>query len=341
MKNILVAVSGLSPQVVTETLYCLEVKKKIRIDEIYVITTTRGKDVITGKDEEYNIKRKYPTLISQIEKVCKKYDINLPKFENTSKYIITADEQTIEMYDIRNDIHNKLFPNKVCEVLKNLSSSNENILHCSLSGGRKTMCVDMALAISIFGGNNDKLYHVLTDDKLENSKFYPENAQESKMLEIAEIPFIRLRSLLAKSTNNKLFNNMSYLDIVKHLQNELKILSTDKLTLNIKRGEIVYGENEIVKIAPIQSNLYTYIINNSDSDSGICISKLEEYLYGKFEKDNKIRTVISKTNNALLKAVSDENYALFEIDNLGKDEISGLGIYGVKAPRNKIQIIKD
>ena len=340
MKNILVAVSGLTPQVITETLYCLEVKKKIKIDEIYIITTTRGKDVITGKDKEYNIEKKYPPLISEIEKLCSRYKVNLPKFANTSKYIITADEQTTEMYDIRNDIDNKLFPNKVCEVLKKLSSSNDNVLHCSVSGGRKTMSVDMALAISIFGRNDDKLYHVLTDDKLQFSKFYPDSAQESKMLEIAEIPFIRLRSLLAKSTNNKLFNNMSYLDIVNHLQNELKLLNTDKLILNLRRGEIYYGENEIVKIPYTQSKLYKYIINNSDSDSGICIIELEKYLYGEYKKDGKIRTVISKTNKTLLKAVSDENYALFDIDNIGKDESTGVGIYGVKAPRNKIQIIE-
>ena len=340
MKNILVALSGLTPQVITETLYCLSVKKKITIDEIYIVTTQRGKDIITGKDKEYNIKRKYPPLISEIEKLCSRYKVNLPKFANTSKYIITADEQTTEMYDIRNDTHNKLFPNKICEVLKKLSSSNDNVLHCSVSGGRKTMSVDMALAISIFGRNNDKLYHVLTDDKLEFSKFYPDSAQESKMLEIAEIPFIRLRSLLAKSTNNKLFNNMSYLDIVKHLQNELKLLNTDRLILNIRRGEIFYGENEIIKIPPIQSKLYKFIINNSDSESGLCISELEKYLYGEFKKDSNIRTVIAKTKNTIKRAVSDENYMLFDIDNIGKDESTGLGIYGVQAPRDKIQIIE-
>ena len=40
--NILIAVSGSTPQILTETLYNLVVQRKIPIDEIYVLTTTHG-----------------------------------------------------------------------------------------------------------------------------------------------------------------------------------------------------------------------------------------------------------------------------------------------------------
>src|SRR3990170_7474681 len=50
-KEILIAVAGLTPQVVTETLYYLTQVKKPRskISEIYVITTSDGKREILDK----------------------------------------------------------------------------------------------------------------------------------------------------------------------------------------------------------------------------------------------------------------------------------------------------
>lgn len=66
MKNILLAVTGLSPQVITETLYVLHQNNR-HVDAIHVITTRDGKekvysDLLGGKKghyfrylEEYNI----------------------------------------------------------------------------------------------------------------------------------------------------------------------------------------------------------------------------------------------------------------------------------------------
>jgi len=50
-KQILIAVTGLTPQIVTETLYCLTQVKKppSKIQEIYVITTSDGKQAIIEK----------------------------------------------------------------------------------------------------------------------------------------------------------------------------------------------------------------------------------------------------------------------------------------------------
>jgi len=44
MKNILLAVTGLSPQVITETLYALHQNNR-KVDSVHVITTRDGKDL--------------------------------------------------------------------------------------------------------------------------------------------------------------------------------------------------------------------------------------------------------------------------------------------------------
>jgi CRISPR-associated protein (TIGR02584 family) len=48
MKNILLAVVGLSPQVVTETLYALHQQGR-QVDSIEIITTRQGKEMIHAR----------------------------------------------------------------------------------------------------------------------------------------------------------------------------------------------------------------------------------------------------------------------------------------------------
>jgi CRISPR-associated protein Csx14 len=48
MKNVMLAVSGLSPQVITETLYALHQSNR-HVDTIHVITTRDGKEKIFGE----------------------------------------------------------------------------------------------------------------------------------------------------------------------------------------------------------------------------------------------------------------------------------------------------
>ncbi|RMG40951.1 MAG: hypothetical protein D6732_02930, partial [Methanobacteriota archaeon] len=45
-RNIFLAVSGLTPQIITETFYILTVIQKINIQEIVIITTSKGKEKV-------------------------------------------------------------------------------------------------------------------------------------------------------------------------------------------------------------------------------------------------------------------------------------------------------
>jgi len=337
-KNILIAVSGLTPQIITETLYCLAVKKKIQIDELYIITTSKGRDIIFGTDEEFNIKRKYPPLKREIKRLCDTYKIKFPKFDNNDNHIITAKEQSTDLYDIRNDKHNKLFPNKVCEFIKDKTRIKETILHCSISGGRKTMSVDLAFALSLFGKQEDKLYHVLIDEKLEFSKFFPENKKEDALLEIAEIPYVKLRPLIAEQTENKAFKSMSYTDIVNYMQRQLKIKSSDKLYISKKRNEIWFGENERVKMLPKELMMYTYFIERKNSGfPSLHINDIAKEFYNDSKEVDNVYTKISKINNHIRKAINDiDTESIFMI--MGPAEF-GTSQYGIIADTEKFELL--
>jgi CRISPR-associated protein (TIGR02584 family) len=48
-RNVLVAVAGHTPAIITETLWALEQQRRVRIDEIRIITTADGRDSIVSE----------------------------------------------------------------------------------------------------------------------------------------------------------------------------------------------------------------------------------------------------------------------------------------------------
>lgn len=262
MKNILICVSGLTPQIVTETLFCLAVKEKIPIDEIYVLTTKRGRDVILGLDEHPTTPK--TPLSKEIKNLCKEYKIKSPKFENNEKHIIVAKEESIELSDIRSDKDNILFPNKVAAFIREKSFDPSNVLYCSITGGRKSMSVHIANALSIFARENDKLLHVLTKEEHEFKGFYPKTKKEINDLELAEIPFVRLRPLLSAEDKDQNLFEMSFDEIVKRTQNNLKVLSDkNKLIIDIERREIKY-KMEKISLEPLEFLFYYFFVDSKE-----------------------------------------------------------------------------
>lgn len=336
MKNILVCVTGLTPQVVTETLYCLSMQKKILIDELYVVTTSRGRDVIIGTDEEFNRKRGYPALKQELERMCQKHKkIKLPKF--SFKDIIVAENQSIELPDIRDDRDNRLFPNKLCEFINLKTKDSENVLHCSISGGRKSMSVDMAFAVSIFGRAKDKLWHVLTHADKEFKHFFPENKVQENDLELAEIPFVKLRSIIGAETRNKSFGKMKYMQLVQFTQEKIKQSFIDKILLDVRRNEVTVGDNEPVRLEPAKFKFYKYIIEKKlEGNESVTVEEILNECTHKFRKKGIVEAV-SKITEKIQGIVTDVD--LQSLIVVRGPDVFGAGRYGVLADKTKIKLI--
>jgi CRISPR-associated protein (TIGR02584 family) len=357
-KNILVCVSGLTPQIVTETLFCLTVKDQIEIDEIYVLTTKRGRDVILGKDK-HPITPKTP-LKDEINKLCKQYRIKKPLFEENDKHIIVAKEESIELSDIRSDKDNILFPNKICEFLRSITSNPENTLYCSITGGRKSMSVHLANALAIFARENDRLLHVLTKEEHEFKGFYPITKEEIKDLELSDIPFVRLRSILSAELKRPELLQSNFEDIVRFTQKQLKTLApSNKLILDIERRELRYG-NDYIILEPLEFVFYYLFvdsksrgINNisvqqfiSDETQNRLIEYFEEFYPEFYIKEKKwykkgfskedFRVRRSKVNNKISRLIDDPDIAdLFTI-NVNKKY--GSSTYYIRAEKDRLVI---
>lgn len=302
--NILVTVSGLTPQVITEAFYCLWKKKNIPINEIRVITTKRGRDIILKCDKQFH----YPPLKQELEALCKKYELPYPKFEINDKHIIVAKEQSIELYDIRTDKHNILFPNKVCDVISSLTSDPDNTIYSCISGGRKTMSVYLAFAMSLFGRAKDKLFHVITSEENAFKHFYPRTDKEDKELEIAEIPYVRLRKYLTHQKKSGKIKKFKYDSLVQLTQHEISPEDDFKMYLNTKSSFIQFANNDPIKIPPVEMKLYSYIIKQLklNNTSSIHKSQLIEHMFAKASTgERNVLSIISKLNNHIREAISN------------------------------------
>jgi len=333
MKNILICVTGLTPQVVTETLFCLSHQKKIRIDELYIVTTSRGRDVIMGIDEKINL----PPLKNELKRMCDKYKINNPKFEYNDTHVIVASDLSIELHDIRNDKDNKLFPNTLCDFMNNISKDKNNVLHCSISGGRKSMSVDMAFALSLFGRESDKLWHILTHENQEFKGFFPENEIEEKELELAELPFVRLRSIIGNETGNKSFTKkMKYTDIVKFTQEKIKQSFVDKIFIDCKRNEINIGEYESIRLEPAKFKLYKFIIMNKlEGMESVSVESILKDCPHSFTKKT-LTEAVSKINDVIQHCVNDIDFQRLIV--IQGRETFGASRYGIIVENSKIKI---
>ncbi|NEV63527.1 CRISPR-associated ring nuclease Csm6 [Thiorhodococcus minor] len=200
-RRILLAVSGLSPQILTETLYALAVQQQPAFipTEIHLITTSEG------------AKRARLSLLSEepgwLARLCRDYGLPALTF-GEEQIQVPHDAEGEAMADIRTLADNMRMADLITERVRALTADPASALHVSIAGGRKTMGYYVGYALSLFGRVQDRLSHVLVDEAFESSWdfFYPTpysrvvatrdnkliDTQEGQVI-LADIPFVRLR----------------------------------------------------------------------------------------------------------------------------------------------------
>lgn len=276
LKEILIVVSGLNPQIITETMYYLtQIKRpKSPISEIYAITTSAGKEKILK------------TLLSpkngKFYSFCREYKINPNKIKfNLDTIVSVCDKHGNELDDIRTKEDNTALANTILSFIKDKTSEKDTIIHCSVAGGRKTMSLYLGCALQFYGRYQDTLSHVLVSppefEMLSDFFYKPKkdvimkvrdgNSRTTKRLntknatiELAEIPYIHLRD---KVTD---INIPDYDEIVNKLQAEIDSMPTIwNLVCNIKKRTLSINDKKI-SLQPLELVIYLYYLNNKISD---------------------------------------------------------------------------
>ena len=202
--RILVAVTGLSPQIVTETLYALAVglegeERPFVPTKIRLITT--GEGARHAKDSLLNSGNGWFHRL--------KSDYRLPAIDFGPQHIVVLKDRTGQpLDDIRTRGDNERAADAITEEIRELTSDDETALHVSIAGGRKTMGFYVGYALSLYGRVQDRLSHVLVTPPYESHPefFYPapqrrimkdregrpHDAHDARVT-LADIPFVRLR----------------------------------------------------------------------------------------------------------------------------------------------------
>ncbi len=166
-RRILLVVTGLTPQVVTETLYALAHRKPTPWlpDEVHLITTATG-----GENARLNL------LIGMgwFHRLVRDY--RLPGIVFPAEHIhILRDTAGNPLDDIRTVEQNTLAADYIIEIIREFTENPATELHVSIAGGRKTMGYYLGYALSLYGRPQDRLSHVLVSEPYETNRdfYYP------------------------------------------------------------------------------------------------------------------------------------------------------------------------
>ena len=277
-RRILLVTTGLSPQVVTESLYALAVRKTQNFvaTEIHLITTKVGAE-----------RAKSSLLGDQgwLSRFCQDYDIPEIKFNNHLIWrLLGPDNQPLD--DIQTPIDNQLAADQITNYVRQLTADPDSAIHASIAGGRKSQGLFLGYALSFFGRPQDRLSHVLVSPPFESNPnfFYPTpsdyfiqsihssqkriNARKAEV-KLAEIKFVRLRSEIPEQVLETTANFERVVDITQQALEPAELI-IDAAAQKIKAAR------KVITVSPINLAFLAWLARNQKSRNPWVICPVDE-----------------------------------------------------------------
>ena len=253
-RRLLVAVTGLSPQIVTETLYALAFEQEPPFvpTEVRLITTEEGA-------ERAKLSLLHPES-GWFHRLRADYGLPPIAFEPEHVHVLKgADGQPLA--DIRSPEDNERAADAITDVVRDLTSDDGSALHVSIAGGRKTMGFYLGYALSLFGRAQDRLSHVLVNAPYESHPqfFYPTTRSQviytppphnrpydtrDAEVTLASIPFVRLRDQLPEDLRE---GEVRFSEAVTAAQ---QAIGPAELVIDLP-GRRVRAGDKVIRLAPL------------------------------------------------------------------------------------------
>ena len=236
-RRILLVTAGMSPAVITETLWALAQPDTPFVPtEIHCITTTIGAAQIERD------------LLSSgvLEDLWSEY--GLDRFTQMSAPVLqVVSNRNVRLDDIKSRADNEALADLTTVLIREFTEDEDAALHVSIAGGRKTMTFLGGSVLSLFARPQDRLSHVLVDPRFETRGFFypPKSAREiigrdgapvsttEANVTLADIPFVRLRSFLKP---NPVAGKISYSGVVAIAQ---KLVDPPQMIVDLERRELI------------------------------------------------------------------------------------------------------
>lgn len=256
MKNVLFLVTGMTPQIITETVWALacdpELAEPWVPDEIHVLSTASGLNQIKKRLFEDGVfqqmQKDYP-ILAKIE------------FKSTDEYLHHIYSNGEVLNDLKTPEENEKAANAIYEKIRQFTSDDNIVLHVSIAGGRKTMGFYAGYALSLFGRAQDSMSHVLVGEEFEKAVdfFYPTpnsylvSDRDKKVVGdaknapvwLAKINFIRMKEAI--KARHQLNTDDKFSDVVQKIDESFKDI---KLTINVHSKSVVVNDTMVVESIP-------------------------------------------------------------------------------------------
>ena len=288
-KNILLVVTGMTPQIITETVWALACDPLNDApwvpDEIHVLSTQDGLTQIRSRlfaDQIFSQFQKTYPITANIQ------------FDERYLHVIKNDSNEA-LTDLKTPEDNEYAANAICEIIRDFTAQDNVTLHVSIAGGRKTMGFYAGYALSLYGRAQDRMSHVLVEEKFETARdfFYPTidssfvtdrfdkewDAKDAQVW-LAQIPFVRLRTSLPEES---LIKKSNFSDVV----NAINMASQPiKLILDVKQQKVIVGQKECELSSREFAFYYWFVknkLNRADDivapEKGIVASSANKVIY--------------------------------------------------------------
>ena len=256
-RRLLVAVTGLSPQIVTETLYALAVRREPTFvpTEVRLITTEEGA-------ERAKLSLLHPES-GWFHRLRADYELPPIVFGPAHIHVL-EDAVGRPLDDIRSPEDNERAADAITDVVRDLTRDEDSALHVSIAGGRKTMGFYLGYALSLYGREQDRLSHVLVNAPYESHPqfFYPTTSSRviytppphnrpydtrDAKVTLAEIPFVRLRDELPEDLKDHREGKVRFSEAVTAAQ---RAIGPAELVIDLPAKRLRAG-GKVIDLSPL------------------------------------------------------------------------------------------
>jgi len=263
-RRALVALSGLSPQVITETLYALlRQEPPFLPTELHLVTTEEGKSRALGLLQ--HPQQGLAALWAQHGRGPQ------PVFEpDIHIHVIRDAEQSLA--DVTDAGHHVGTADSILEALRPLALDPRCAIHASISGGRKSMSFYMGYVMSLLAREQDRMSHVLVNapfEHLASFAFPPQPPVELALpdgrsistsearIKLSPVAFVHLYDRLPQQL---LESRVSFQALVEHAD---MALARPQLLIDLPRCRVGVrspGRTSLaIALSPAEMALYAYL----------------------------------------------------------------------------------
>lgn len=308
-ETILLVATGMSPAVLTETLWALAHENPSIIpDKVRVITTDTGKEFIQRElftsSPEFGGATVWETL--RVSLLRGKIDSDRRLFCDEIRVIQKPDAKSglyQPLDDIRSVQDNQTAADFLLDEVRRITENPDTTLIASLAGGRKTLGALMYACVSLIGRPQDRLTHVLVNEPFDNTaltpRFYfpnqPASSHEIRdqktgavqcvkssdaRVTLVDVPYVRLRELFPDQLGKFPGRFKALVDMYSGRITEVTV---PEVRLLLDRPAIEVNAI-VVDLAPREYALYAYMLGRAKRNAPTnilqkdCLDELKAFL---------------------------------------------------------------